>query len=79
MSYNLAFEKKTAVIASLCENASIRAVERMTGIHRDTIMRLGARAGEAGARILDERMRGLTCKQIEVDEIWGRYWTRVWQ
>jgi len=43
----------------------------MTGIHRDTIMRLAVRVGNACARLLDETMRALPCNRIEVDEIWG--------
>lgn len=58
-------------IAALAEGSSIRAVERMTGIHRDTIMRLGVRVGETCAKLLDEEMRGLDCKRVQVDEIWG--------
>jgi hypothetical protein len=50
---------------------SIRSVERITGIHRGTIMRLGVRVGSACKQILDEKMRGLNCSQIEVDELWG--------
>lgn len=49
---------------------SIRSIERITGIHRDTVMRLGVRVGEACAKIQDEKMRNLGCNQIEVDEIW---------
>ena len=33
-------EKKLAVISALVEGNSIRSTERMTGVHRDTIMRL---------------------------------------
>ena len=43
----------------LCEGNSIRSIERMTGIHRDTIMRLGVRMGEGCKRIMDEKMRNL--------------------
>jgi len=43
----------------------------MTGIHRDTIMRLGVRIGQGCARLLDEKMRGLDCKRLELDEVWG--------
>lgn len=43
---NLPFEKQVAVIAALTEGCSIRAVERLTGVHRDTIMRLAVRFGE---------------------------------
>jgi IS1 family transposase len=34
-------------------------------------MRLGVRVGEACRQVLDEKMRGLNCSQIEVDELWG--------
>ena len=43
----------------------------MTGVHRDTIMRLGVRIGKGCAQIMDEKMRGLECKRIQMDEIWG--------
>src|SRR5438132_9124225 len=71
MANNLKFEKKAAVIAMLCEGASIRSIERITGVNRNTIMSLSLRVGKACARILDEKMRGLNCRNIEVDEIWG--------
>jgi IS1 family transposase len=71
MANILKTEKKVAVISMLCEGASIRAVERITDIHGDTIGRLALRVGQACKRIMDEKMCNLTCKQIEVDEIWG--------
>jgi hypothetical protein len=37
---NLPRDKQIQVIAALTEGMSIRATERLTGIHRDTIMRL---------------------------------------
>ena len=67
----LATEKKIAAIGALCEGSSIRSIERMTGIHRDTIMRLGVRVGEACGQMMYDTMRELPCKKIEVDEIWG--------
>jgi IS1 family transposase len=71
MANILKTEKKIAVISMLCEGMSIRAVERITGVQKKTIGRLALRVGEACAKIQDEKMRGLTCKNIEVDEIWG--------
>ena len=64
-------EKQVAIIAALSEGNSIRGIERMTGVHRDTIMRLGVRIGKGCARIMDEKMRGLECKRLQLDEIWG--------
>lgn len=71
MGNNLSSGKKIAAVSMLCEGSSIRAVERITGVHRDTIMRLGVRMGEGCAKIMDERFRGLNSRVIEVDEIWG--------
>jgi transposase-like protein len=71
MANVLPAEKKIMAVSMLAEGTSIRAIERITGIHRDTIMRLGVRVGEACAKIADEKMRGLHSRQIEVDEIWG--------
>ncbi len=71
MANILQTEKKVAVVSMLAEGNSIRAVERMTGVNRNTIMNLGVRVGDACAKIMDEKMRGLNCRHIEVDEIWG--------
>jgi len=68
---NLPTEKKILAVFMLCENSSIRAVERMTGVHRDTIMRLGVRMGTGCKTILDDKMRGLSSERIEIDEMWG--------
>src|SRR5476649_1625746 len=67
----LQVDKKATAISLLCEGSSIRSVERITGIHRDTVMRLGVRMGEGCKRIMDEKMRDLPCRLIQVDEIWG--------
>jgi IS1 family transposase len=71
MANVLSTEKQITIIAALAEGSSIRAIERMTDVHRDTIMRLGVRAGQGCKRILDEKMRGLPCDDIQLDEIWG--------
>lgn len=34
-------------------------------------MRLGVKIGQGCARLLDAKMRGLDCKRLEIDEIWG--------
>ena len=71
MAYILAKEKQVAVIAALAEGSSIRSIERMTGINRNTIMNLGVRVGQGCAAILDSKMRGLKCHLLQFDEIWG--------
>ena len=63
--------KQLAVVGALVEGCSIRSTERMLGVHRDTVMRLGARVGEGCAVLLDEMMRDLTCERLELDELWA--------
>jgi IS1 family transposase len=64
-------DKQIAVIAALAEGSSIRSIERMTGIHRDTIMRLGVKVGQGCTAMMDAKMRDLPCQRLELDEIWG--------
>ncbi len=71
MANILPLKKQTMIIHALAEGNSIRSIERMTNIHRDTIMRLGMRVGEACQVLLDEKMKNLSLGSIEVDEIWG--------
>lgn len=71
MANILASEKQAMVISALAEGNSIRSIERMTGVHRDTIMRLGVRVGKGCEALLDAKMRDLQCNRIECDEIWG--------
>ena len=67
----LSRDKQIEIIAALTEGCSIRAVERLAGIHRDTIMRLGARVGSGCARLHDYRMLGLRVGRVELDELWS--------
>jgi IS1 family transposase len=64
-------DRQLAVISALSEGMSIRSVERLIGIHRDTIMRLGARVGRDCAVLHDVMMRDLPISLIELDELWS--------
>lgn len=71
MANVLSADKQIAIISSLCEGSSIRSVERITGVHRDTIMRLGVKVGQGCTALMDAKMRNLDCHRLEMDEIWG--------
>ena len=71
MANVLTIDKQVAIISSLCEGSSIRSIERITGVHRDTIMRLGVKVGHGCTALMDAKMRNLDCKRLEMDEIWG--------
>jgi hypothetical protein len=64
-------DKQIAVISALAEGSSIRSIERITGVHRDTIMRLGVKVGKGCQELMDAKMRDLPCQYLEFDEIWG--------
>jgi len=66
----LKHEKKLAVLFALVEGNSVRAVSRMTGVHKTTILRLITDTGDWCEKVMDERMRNLRCAEIEADEIW---------
>ncbi|GMO14934.1 transposase [Bradyrhizobium sp. TM233] len=67
----LSRDQQIQIIACLTEGQSIRATERITGIHRDTIMRLGERVGRGCAELHDRMMVGIRTGRLELDEIWG--------
>lgn len=71
MANVLKLDKQFSVISALAEGSSIRSIERMTGINRNTIMNPGVRVGKGCARLLDAKMRDLTCEQLQFDELWG--------
>jgi len=71
MANVLKIDKQIQVVSALAEGSSIRSIERMTRIHRDTIMNLGVRIGKGCQRLLDSKMRNLTCENLQFDELWG--------
>jgi len=62
--------KQALVLAHLVEGLSVRSIERLTGVHRDTIIRLMVSTGEMASDVLDTQMMGLEIKRLQVDEIW---------
>jgi hypothetical protein len=57
MANILPFDGQAEIIASLTDGVSIRATERLTGVQRDTIMRLGVRVGfGCTATLTNDRM-----------------------
>ncbi len=64
-------DKALLAIQLLIEGTSIRSAERITGLHRDTIIRLLVLAGERSINVLNARMRNLHCEHVQADEIWN--------
>ncbi len=67
----LSREDRARVLHLLCEGSSLRAVTRLTGVSKKAVSKLMVDAGQAAAWYQDRVFVGLTCKRIQVDEIWA--------
>lgn len=64
-------EARVRILGMMVEGMSMRAIARLTGASKNTIVKFLRDAGEACARYQDEHLRELICKRIQVDEIWS--------
>ena len=67
----LTTEKRARVIAAIVEGNSIRATVRLTGVAKNTIVKLLVELGAACTRYQDETLRNLPCRRLQCDEIWS--------
>lgn len=67
----LPMDRAVLVLSLLVEGMSIRSAERISGHHRDTIMRLLVLAGRKCERLLDTLVKGVEVEDVQADEIWG--------
>lgn len=67
----LPISRRAQIINCLVEGNSIHSTERMMDVHRDTVTRLLVEVGNGCATIMDQQMRDLPCRRIQVDEIWA--------
>jgi hypothetical protein len=59
------------VLRCLVEGNSIRSTVRITGVAKNTILKLLVDAGKVCAEYQNKTLRNLTCKRLQVDEIWS--------
>lgn len=69
--YTLALPAQVQVVSHLVECTSIRAIKRLTGIHRDTISRLLLRVGAGCNRLHHRLVRDVSTKTLQLDEAWS--------
>ena len=67
----LSTDERKSVVAALVEGNSLRAVTRMTGVHRTTVMKLLVNLGRECSNYQNRVFRNLACKRIQCDEIWS--------
>ena len=59
------------VLTALVEGNSINGTVRLTGVAKNTILKLLREVGRACQRYHDAQVRDLTCRRIQCDEIWA--------
>jgi transposase-like protein/IS1 family transposase len=59
------------VFELMTEGVSVRAISRLTGIHKSTILSLLKTVGEKCAHLFDTRVRNLQSRRVQCDEIWS--------
>jgi IS1 family transposase len=64
-------ETRAHILHLLCEGNTLRAVTRLTGASKKAVSKLMVDAGQAAAWYQDRVFRDLTCKRVQVDEIWA--------
>lgn len=67
----LAQDKAVLCLRMLLEGNSVRSVERLTGVHRDTIIDTMVEAGRACKRFLEATIRRVPVADVQADEVWG--------
>ncbi len=72
----LPIEKQIQIINSLVEGCSVRSTARLVGVEHKTVLRVLLRTGERCQRLLDEKMRGIHSRLIQVDEMHGFVYVR---
>jgi IS1 family transposase len=64
-------DKQVQIVGALCEGMGVRPIERLFGVHRDTVTKLGRAVGEGCADLLDRRMHDLPGATWQADELWS--------
>jgi len=67
----LSSAKRAQALQMMAEGVSLRAMTRLTGVSRTTLIKLLEDAGRAFSEYQDRALMNLTCKRVQVDEAWA--------
>jgi hypothetical protein len=67
----LPLAKRVHILNALAEGSTMRSTSRMASVSINTVTKLMIDAGRACAKYQDQVMTGLSCKRLQVDEIWS--------
>ncbi len=61
----------SVLMNGIVEGQSLRSLERMTGVHHDTIARWMVRVGAACQQATDKHIRNVSLRYVQADEMWS--------
>jgi hypothetical protein len=64
-------EKFEGVVKLLVEGCSVRPIERITGVHQVTILKILALVGYRCEMLLESKVRNVPVSDVQCDELWG--------
>lgn len=67
----LSARKRANIAHLLVEGCSIRTTTRITGVAKNTVIKLVCDLGKASRSYQDQVLRDLPCKRIQCDELWS--------
>jgi transposase-like protein/IS1 family transposase len=68
--HNTEQEKAIRALGMMLEGMSIRAISRLTGLHKNTILSLMVTASQNAQRVFDAHVRNVRPKFVQLDELW---------
>ena len=68
---NIPWDKALLAVRMLLEGNSIRSTERISGLNRNTIMRVLVLAGEKAEKVSEQMIRNVPVSEVQADEIWS--------
>jgi len=63
-------ETASKALAMMLEGMSVRAISRLTGLHKDTVLSLMLTASQNASQRLDSLIRNVRVRYVQADEIW---------
>lgn len=67
----LSLEQRVRIAAALADGVSMRGVERLTGVTRQTVGLVLLTLGDGCSRVHSKHMRDLSADVLELDEVWA--------
>jgi len=64
-------EKAAQVVAMLCEGVGIRAIGRLTGLNKNTVLNVLETAGQHCEELLNQRLVNLQVNDVQIDEVYS--------